>query len=75
MLDGVLTEAYEKLTGFKTIKSETVGVVLGDEASWTTDQLPVEAMTITNGYKGRLIDWLCYKNEIENGGSMSVEES
>jgi hypothetical protein len=75
MLDGVLTEAYEKLTGYTTIKSETVGVVLGDETSWRTDRLPVEAMTITNGYKRRLIDWLCYKNEIENAGSLSVDGS
>jgi hypothetical protein len=62
MLDGVLTEAYEKLTGFNTIKAETVGVVMGNEASWVTDKLPEEAMTISNGYKQRLIDWLCYKN-------------
>lgn len=73
-LDGVLTEAYEKLTGFNTIKSETVGVVMGDEASWVTDKLPAEAMTISNGYKQRLIDWMCYKNEIENVGSVAMDE-
>lgn len=75
MLDGVLTEAYEKLTGFRTIKSETVGVVLGDEESWRTDRLPEQAMTITNGYKQRLIDWMCYRNEIANGGSMAMDGS
>jgi len=73
MLDGVLTEAYERLTGFKTIKSETVGVVFGDEESWKTDRLPEQAMIITNGYKQRLIDWLCYKNEIDNSGSVSID--
>ncbi len=74
MLDEVLTEAYEKLTGFNTIKAETVGVVMGDEASWVTDKLPAEAMTITNGYKQRLIGWMCYRNEIENVGSVVMNE-
>lgn len=75
MLDGVLTEAYEKLTGFNTIKSETVGVVMGNEASWVTDKLPEEAMIISNGYKQRLVDWMCYKNEIENVDAVTEEES
>ena len=66
LLDEVLTEAYKRLTGFNTIKSETVGVVMNDEVSWMTDELSENAMTITNGYKQRLIDWMCYKNEIEN---------
>ena len=74
MLDRVLTEAYEKLTGFKTIKSETVGVVMGDEASWMADKLPGEAMTMAHGYKQRLIDWMCYKNEIDNERSVAMEE-
>ena len=74
MLDEVLTEAYEKLTGFNTIESETVGVVMEDEASWVRDKLPEQAMSITNGYKQRLIDWMCYKNEIENVGSVAMDE-
>ncbi len=58
LLEDTLNDAYSKLTGMEGIKSERMGVALGDEESWMNQRLPQEAMIRSSGYKQRLLDWM-----------------
>ena len=62
MLQEVLAEAYELMTGQTGIRSESTGVEMGDEQSWLTQKLPPESMIRSRGYRDRMIDWMAYKD-------------
>jgi hypothetical protein len=71
LLNNLLTEAYQHLTGLKgNIRSERIGVVLDDPVSWKNEQLSLEAITPTTGYINRMIDWMAYRR---NGNSLNLE--
>lgn len=65
LLGEVLTEAFNLVTDLYGIRSETTGVVLGDEESWRTQRLKEEAMTPSKGYNDRMIDWMAYRRDVD----------
>ena len=66
LLNKVLTEAYEVVTGQTSVKSTIAGVIMDDEATWLTQRLPESAMVRSEGYKGRMIEWLVREDDLSN---------
>ena len=67
LLDEVLTEAYELVTGQTGVKSKITGVIMDDEKTWLTERLPESAMVRSEGYRNRMIEWMIQNND-ESGG-------
>ena len=57
-LQEVLEEAFAAVTGMSGIRTERTGVAWCDDASWETQRLAQEAVTRSEGYVGRYLDWM-----------------
>jgi hypothetical protein len=65
LLQEVLEEAFQLITGMSGIRSERTGVSWADESSWESQRLPEEALRRSEGYVGRLLQWMSMENEGE----------
>lgn len=63
LLQEVLEEGFSVVTGMKGIRSERTGVAWGDETSWQTQRLAQEAVTRSEGYIQRLLNWMVNSKE------------
>jgi hypothetical protein len=63
LLQQALKEAFSIVTGMTGIRSERMGVAWADEASWETQRLEQDALTRSEGYVTRLLNWMVNAKE------------
>jgi hypothetical protein len=63
LLQEALEDGFKMVTGLTGIRSERTGVAIGDEASWETQRLEKDALTRSEGYVTRMINWMANTKE------------